>query len=180
MDLQENQRVNSGGRRKAVLLCLGSVIFSLLIAKAALHWFLSPPYILNRWDKAFTILHRADPRPVWILSFDSMKFPYRLVDENGSVQDDLVYPLENEYLDSWRRLEGTLPWSLETPSAGIPHELLPVKAARRKYPASRKSNWKYRIRYSGILCRILPRFENSWDSPKDTSAYLLTDVWATV
>lgn len=179
MDLQETERVNSGGRRTAVLLCFGAVIFSLLIAKASLHWFLSLPYIVIRWGKALTVLHRADLRLEWILSFHSMKFPCPLVDENRLVQNALVDPLENEYLNSWRRLNGALPWSPETPSDGFPHELLPVKASRCKFAAGWKSNWKYWMRNSGILCTILPGFENSWNPPKRTSVHLLTDVWAT-
>jgi hypothetical protein len=93
MDIQEIQKVNSGGRRKVVLLCIGSVIFSLLIAEVASRRFLSR---LNRVDRTnqFLSFHQPDPRIGWVLTSDSMKFRHRLV-LHGELQYDVIYTVTN-------------------------------------------------------------------------------------
>jgi len=91
--------MNCGRWPRQALLCLGAVIFSLVMAEVAARWFLPPP---TRPSGAHPSIHapnlyalrsmnQPDPRIGWVLSSDPVKVPHRLVDNHGVVQFDVVY-----------------------------------------------------------------------------------------
>lgn len=80
-------------RRKHLLLCAVSVIFSLLVAELVSRWFLPPPFQPNRGADSIRSWHQPDPVIGWTLTSDSIKVPHRLVNPQGSLQYDVVYSL---------------------------------------------------------------------------------------
>jgi len=94
--------VNS--RRQKLALCLGSVVFCLLVGEVAARVLLPHPFVSKmepndgktpRNGEALRSLHRADPKLGWVLNPGPLEYEHRFVDEHGSVQYDAVYSIEN-------------------------------------------------------------------------------------
>src|SRR5271165_2787905 len=90
--LQSRQPVNPT-RRKHLLLCAVSVVFSLLVAEMVSRWFLPPPFRPNRGADSIRSWHQPDPKIGWILTSDTIRVPHKLVDPQGSLQYDVAYSL---------------------------------------------------------------------------------------
>lgn len=84
----------TGRWRREAALVAGSVIITFIVGEAASRLILPPAF---RVDPSAVIrgrLHRPDPRIGWVLTQESLRFPHRLVDNQGNVQYDVVYSVE--------------------------------------------------------------------------------------
>jgi hypothetical protein len=77
-------------RTKNALLAAGSLIICLAAGEAAAKLILPPPARLDR-PTVFAVLHHPDPLLGWTLTRGPVRFPHRLVDDQGVVQYDVTY-----------------------------------------------------------------------------------------
>lgn len=101
LDLQSHSAMMPSRFITALWLTGSSAILSLLLGEVAARWLLPVPFRVitdesnPRIGKAFRSLHQPDPELGWVLAPGPIQFHHRLADQQGVVQYDVVYSIEN-------------------------------------------------------------------------------------